>query len=601
MHRNTVCGTIAYDESTGRILNYHDNQTGESPFLGNANADKIKKWWEMRAIPASRSALRDVLKKAGCETPGIYLAKNLALSMTDTYWIRPIDINVSYEDVKLLRFADCHNGKIPYHNATSYDPNASLGGQMDKYWDISEGIPILVKESYKYYGQQSVNEVFATRVHEAQKTNVPFVRYYAYTSEDHAIVCKCESFTSENAEFISAYEVLESQKGKNDISNYDNYIKICTEIGIPNDEIQKFMDYQTLTDFIISNTDEHLCNFGILRNSNTMKIIGPAPIFDSGNSMFYSDEKRIAYTRSEILNREITSFYKKEEQLLKKIHDKNIIKLDLLPTPKDAKDLYQNAGLPEWKTDFISKNYETKLQLVKEFQHGKTISFYNEKQQEKKNLVTAYKAKQQETSKGQRFIMLCGIPGSGKTKKAYDIQKQIEISGYKTVQASGFFAIDKNSMPSFYFINTREILKKAEKKAGYENTVSVISLNDIRNEIKNKCLYNEEIAFAIAETRIKTALLSGATVIYDAANINRATREHFTAIADEIGITEKELYVMEKEKEKIEAKDNEWMEMIKITFANNLPDISEGWTSIHRNDRKIERKNELESPDFSDR
>ena len=71
-----------------------------------------------------------------------------------------------------------HDGKIPYHNETSYDPNASLGGQMEKYWDLSGEQPILVKESYRFWGQQSINEVFATFVHELQKTYVPFVKYF---------------------------------------------------------------------------------------------------------------------------------------------------------------------------------------------------------------------------------------------------------------------------------------------------------------------------------------------------------------------------------------------------------------------------------------
>ena len=78
--------------------------------------------------------------------------------------------------------------------------------------------------------------------------------------------------------------------------------------------IQSFMDYQTLTDFVISNTDEHLQNFGILRDTESRKLIGPAPIFDSGNSMFYADDRKIPYTRAGILGRKITSFYQSEEK-----------------------------------------------------------------------------------------------------------------------------------------------------------------------------------------------------------------------------------------------------------------------------------------------
>lgn len=540
MHMDTVCGTIDYDESSGRVAGYRDNQTGESPFLGNAAADKIKKWWEMRAIPASRAALREVLKKAGCRTPGIYLAKNLALSMTDAYWIRPADTSVSYADVKLSRFSDYHDGKIPYHNETSYDPNASLGGQMDKYWEIREGKTILVKESYRYYGQQSLNEAFAAGIHEAQETDIPFVRYYAYASEDHSVMCKCEAFTSDNTEFISAYEVLESQKARNDASNYDNYIRICKEAGISKDEIQRFMDYQTFTDFIISNTDEHLCNFGVLRNPKTLQMIGPAPIFDSGNSMFYSDEKRIAYKRSELLDRDITGFYKKEEQLLKKVRDRDIVKLHLLPDPKDVKDFYQSAGLPEWKANFISKNYETKLQLAAEFQRGKTISFYNEKQREKIELTAASGKKNQKENKEQRFIMLCSAADSGKADQAYELQKEMEAAGYRAVPAAEFFSLEGTNGALFPFVNAREILDKTEKKEGYTNTVSVISLSDIRAEVKERYPYAEEIAGAVAETRVKTALLSGATVIYIATDINCTVREHFASIADEIGIARPE-------------------------------------------------------------
>ena len=37
-----------------------------------------------------------------------------------------------------------------------------------------------------------------------------------------------------------------------------------------------------MTDFVLTNTDWHLNNFGVLRDSKTLKFIGIAPIFDSG-------------------------------------------------------------------------------------------------------------------------------------------------------------------------------------------------------------------------------------------------------------------------------------------------------------------------------
>ena len=52
------------------------------------------------------------------------------------------------------------------------------------------------------------------------------------------------------------------------------------------------MDYQIMTDFIITNVDRHRGNFGILRDANNLRFISPVPIFDSGNSMFFFDTVR---------------------------------------------------------------------------------------------------------------------------------------------------------------------------------------------------------------------------------------------------------------------------------------------------------------------
>ena len=136
MHKNDKCGTILFDENIGRITEYHDDRNGLSPYLGNCDIKKIQKWWEMRAVPASRATMQQVINNANCLNTEVYLAKNLGLSMTDTYWIKPSGIDLSFDDVKFANLAAYSHGKIPYHNATSYDPNASLGGQMEKYWEL---------------------------------------------------------------------------------------------------------------------------------------------------------------------------------------------------------------------------------------------------------------------------------------------------------------------------------------------------------------------------------------------------------------------------------------------------------------------------------
>lgn len=51
MHKDQECGTLILDEKFGRILEYHDNRNGISPYLGTADIEKIRQWWELRAIP----------------------------------------------------------------------------------------------------------------------------------------------------------------------------------------------------------------------------------------------------------------------------------------------------------------------------------------------------------------------------------------------------------------------------------------------------------------------------------------------------------------------------------------------------------------------
>ena len=245
---------------------------------------------------------------------------------------------------------------------------------MEKHWNLCfelSTVPDLIKESSRYYGQQSINEVIATKIHELQDTTVPFVKYNAEAIDGIEIITHCNSFVGieDHIEFIPAYEIIESQIPQDDESLYDHYIDLCVQHGIDRECIQNYMDYQILTDFIISNTDRHLLNFGVLRDTDTMQLIGPAPIFDSGNSMFYNDDIWTPYSQKTLLEHPISGFSGScsEMELLSKVKNKHILKIDLLPTQSKIKEWYVQSGVPEVKADFISRNYQTKVEMLKEF------------------------------------------------------------------------------------------------------------------------------------------------------------------------------------------------------------------------------------------
>ena len=95
MHKDTECGLLSVDDISGRFAGYKDKGEGNSPFLGNATLENMNKWWEMRSIPSSRDTIRSLINSLEVVTSEDYLVKNLALSITDTYWIKPLDSEIS--------------------------------------------------------------------------------------------------------------------------------------------------------------------------------------------------------------------------------------------------------------------------------------------------------------------------------------------------------------------------------------------------------------------------------------------------------------------------------------------------------------------------
>ena len=99
MHKNKEIGILGIDPDDNKITSWKSLDQQETPFVGNADLKKMKIWWSSRAVPGSRKMMEDMLHQTGCKTPLEYLSKNLGLSMTDTYWIRPIDADLQWEDV----------------------------------------------------------------------------------------------------------------------------------------------------------------------------------------------------------------------------------------------------------------------------------------------------------------------------------------------------------------------------------------------------------------------------------------------------------------------------------------------------------------------
>lgn len=522
MHKDIPAASIILDDPTNLIIGYKPINPRYTPFLGTADLQKIKKWWAMRSVPASREMMQHVIRNAGCLNAEGYLAKNLALSMTDTYWICPAGADLTYQDVNLRNFADLSIEKVPCHNAASYDPNASLTGQMEKYWDLGGDVPILVKRSTAHYGQQALNEVFATAVHERQAAGVPYTSYRAERIPDGGYACRCRAFTSDALEFVPAIEVLEGGTISNDTNAYNGYIAICAEHGIPEQVIRNFMDYQTLTDFVVSNEDEHLSNFGILRDPDTMEFISPAPIYDTGNSMFFNEERTQPYTRVELLARKITGFYKTEDKMLQNVRNRKILASDLLPSPEEVWHFYQENGIPEEKAHFLAECYRTKAEMLADFQRGEKISLYDEKRKER----TA--RRQQAPGNSEiHLTVIQGIPEVRNTEITDQLRQRYEQAGIRAITGSLLYPIDKIETDHPLVLDMNQILSEI-KQTGNQKWMAytIINPEEIRKEQEKAGLPDDPVfSLYTAYARTRQAVLNHINVIYAVPHADRKSRE----------------------------------------------------------------------------
>ena len=372
MHRDQPVCALTIDPASGAILRVSKPLTPELlPLGGNMDSDMLRKWWQRRAVPISQGKIMRILEKVGFSTTQNYLVKNLGLSLNDHYWIKPLDMELGWEDVNLFTnpFRDIigdmqmndGKGDLAELPAYAFSPSSSLQGDLKKKWIISDGKRYLIKGNHGSNSQESLNEVVATLLHQKQSSQ-NYVVYNPILLQEYAhFGCICECFTSDHMEFISAYDVVESKKKENSTSLYEHFIRVCADHGLSENITRPFLEYQILTDFILTNTDRHLRNFGVLRDTETLQFIGMAPIFDSGNSMFW-DRPNLPQN-NDLTEIEVNSFRSKESQLLGYVHGNGLVDVSKLPTIEELRSIYERDPLIVG-LDSILLGYQKKMDLL---------------------------------------------------------------------------------------------------------------------------------------------------------------------------------------------------------------------------------------------
>ena len=384
-HKDKDIAMIQMDNFTGRleyILAVYLPE--ELPVGCSGDGSSLSRWWSLRAIPDSRKGLHQVLSRTGMETSQALLLHSYGLSLTDHYWLQPVDRELYWKELNFFEndfsedlgnlLTDSKVNEEGDNGLLKASPSASVNGDMKKKWVIRDGVRCLLKVNTNYYSQQAVNEVIAGRLHERLewKNHVPYsLETIRIGGKDYP--CSLSPlFTSETKEFVSAYQLLMDYKIPNESSLYASLISKAVAMGLEEKKVCQQLEYTIMTDFILSNTDRHLNNMGFLWEPEQHRFTDMAPIFDTGNSLFY-DQDVIPHGEN-LLDIKVNSFCKRETDMLRYV--KNIsLDLELLADfPDEAESLLQqNTEMPKKRSEEIAQTIREKIEYLSMFQNGKKI------------------------------------------------------------------------------------------------------------------------------------------------------------------------------------------------------------------------------------
>lgn len=357
MHKRTKVAEIELDDATGFIQKIgavyapEHLPVGVPVRKGITDRAALNEWWTDRSIPASRSGVREALETLEITSTKMLLVRCYGLSLSDQYWICPEGSDLTWDSINFFEndFSD-DIGDVLFGADKKADgldfssPDNTSDGNLKKRWKILDGKRCLIKGGSNPFRQQPFNEVIAAGIME--RLGIPHVSY-TVTWNKGAPYSVCEDFVTENTELIPAWRILKTQKKDNSTSVYQHFINCCEALGIKG--AVPFLDRMIVMDYIIANEDRHLNNFGVLRDAETLKWIGFAPIYDSGSSLGY--DKMPAQMRSE---KEVVCkpFKNHHAEQLKLVSDFSWIDFDCL---SDIKELIESVLTADGAEEYMDE------------------------------------------------------------------------------------------------------------------------------------------------------------------------------------------------------------------------------------------------------
>lgn len=326
----------------------------------------LEKWWQGRSIPMSRDGIKNFLYFCNIDSPMELINKSFGLSLSDQYWINPINSPMKWTEINFFdnQFSE-DIGNLLFHKTEKemdkinfVSPDNTSDGWLKKKWIFKDNKAYLLKGGSDPFHQEPFNEVLASYILK-QQNQFDFVEYkMCFNNGKENPACICENFITKNTELVPATALYASLPKANHISPYQHIINCIKHYEIPNTE--NYLDYMITFDYLIANTDRHWHNFGFIRNVETLKFVGPAPIFDNGTSLWHNKIK------ASNLNVESRPFRNHHDSQIKLVKNSEILDVS---TFKDVGEYFNNLlkdniYIDGKRRDSICKGLDMRVNLL---------------------------------------------------------------------------------------------------------------------------------------------------------------------------------------------------------------------------------------------
>lgn len=246
----------------------------------------LLKWLQKRVIPKNRAYVAEILKTFGLsvnDTKGI-IDVCKGLSLNDSSWVVPQGFAGTFAQYNLYenRFSEilslvAYTGVGQSDAAFTTSPELTTNGMLPKGWRFIEGDGIYLYKGGTFgaanTGNEPYSEFYASQI--AQTMDLHAVRYDLENWKG-ILASRCKLFTDIDTAYIPIGRIVREGGLK---ACLDYYERLGPEAY---EEIKSMLVF----DAVIYNEDRHFGNFGVLRDNHSGEVVGAAPAFDHGLSLF---------------------------------------------------------------------------------------------------------------------------------------------------------------------------------------------------------------------------------------------------------------------------------------------------------------------------